>query len=210
MGASISHSISGADGRKNSAKHGAFSLVEILVVAALAAILLGLVVPAMSSIVRGTKLNQAGQMAVDAITLARQEAVSRNSEVQVVFFRIDKDGLDGWRAFQIWRMEDNGAGPTRVPVGRLQVLPEPIVFTDSATYSPLISNPPISGVTNLPNYGNLNYVGFRFHARGDMGGTFDPSANFLTLQNVTEATPPVNFYTIQVHPVTGRTTVFRP
>ncbi len=63
----------------------AFSLLEILAVVAILEILMVLVAPAIVSSLGSSNLNKAGQTIGDQIALARQEALTRNREVQIRF-----------------------------------------------------------------------------------------------------------------------------
>ncbi len=75
----------------------AFSLVELLVVTAVIVVLMAVAVPALNSVLAGSGVSRAGQMISDAFVLARQEAVSKNRDVYVRFFKFT-DGADATAA----------------------------------------------------------------------------------------------------------------
>lgn len=193
----------------------AFSLIELLVVIGILAILTTAAAPALSSVMTGSNLNRAGQMVADQIALARQEAVTKNREVQIRFFTIDSISKSGPSGVQLWRVDEGAAGPTTNPVGRMMRLPDGIVINPDTAISPLLFSTNgglISGNTNLSSYGTVSYTGFRIRANGTMDNAIGKN-NFVTLQNATPApssTVPANYYTLQINPVTGKVITYRP
>ena len=185
----------------------AFSIVELLVVIAVILLLTSLTIPAFNSIAVGSNLNRSGQLVGDQISLARLTAVTKNREMQVRLFAMTNGMTKGWRGIQVWRIEQTPAGPTNIPSGRLMVFPEGIAVDPAR--SPLLgADAAVTGTLSLPAYGTLAYCGFRFRATGSTDSSVTASKNYLTLQQVGTASS--NFYTIQVNPITGKTTVFRP
>jgi type IV fimbrial biogenesis protein FimT len=78
-----------------------FSLVETLVVLAIAAILLGLAAPDLGALVRTQQLKAAGGDLLGAIDLARAQALARGRQVKLM--PLDPAGRDwsrGWTVFQ--------------------------------------------------------------------------------------------------------------
>lgn len=190
----------------------AFSLVELLVVIVILGILLALSAPALVSPLRGSKVNQAGQTIGDQMALARQEALTRNREMQVRFYRIGTGQDAGWRAVQIWRIETTPSGDiTEIPVSRMQRLPDGIVIADDPALSPLLkADPLVSGTAKVAGE-EVTYSGFRFLPTGGTDSAVSATNNFLTVQLIDEKnSPPNNFYTLQVHPLTGKVNVYRP
>lgn len=189
----------------------AFSLLEILAVVAILGILMALVAPAIISSLSASNLNKAGQTIGDQIALARQEALTRNREIQIRFYYISDGQEAGWRAIQIWRVEASGDKFTDIAVSRLQQLPEGVVISEDPSLSPLLkADQSVRGESNLPG-GVASYSGFRFLPGGGTGDTLTTANNFVTVQSSQETrNPPKNFYTVQVHPLTGKISVFRP
>lgn len=170
----------------------AFSLVELLVVLAILGIVAAFAVPALDWALRGTNLTRAGQLLGDRIALARQEAVTRSRDVRVGFY----EGTDsGWQAFQIFRIEQDSTGLiTEVPITKRINLPVGVVISGDTALSPLISN-----------------TGFRFRGNGHLERSINSENNFLTLVNSQDAgSPPSNYYTLQIHPLTGKVATYRP
>jgi uncharacterized protein (TIGR02596 family) len=191
----------------------AFSLVELLVVIAILAVLAAVAFPAVSSILAGSTINRAGITATDSILRARQEAVTRSREVQVLFYNFSTPAsAQGWRGFQVFRVEQSATGRTIVPSSRITLLPEGAVISSNAALSPLLfADANLQGTTNLPAYGSASYAGFRFRPNGSVSSEINLTNNFLTLQGGSSSgNPPPNYYTLQINPVTGKITAYRP
>jgi len=190
----------------------AFSLIELLVVIAIVSILAVLTLPSLSSALTASKLNSASQSVADSIALARQEAVTADRDVQVRFYNITTGQFQGWRAFQVIQVEQTSSGSTLVPVTRVRLLPDGMIISPTSKLSPLLTaDSAISGTVNLPVYGNTSYAGFYFLPNGSMESTLTSGNSFLTLQSATAVgSPPADYSTIQINPVTGKTITYRP
>lgn len=186
-----------------------FSLIELLTVIAILGILASLIVPAVGSISRGANLNRGGQMISDQLALARQEAVTRNRDVEVRFYQLTNGISTGWRGIQLFRIEQTPTGPVTNASSRISVVPEGIVMA-SNSLSPLITSSPASGTVHLPTYGATVFRAFRFRGNGSLETSVGTN-NYVTLYNaIDKASPPANYYTIQINPLTGKASVFRP
>ena len=200
--------ISGFSGRA------AFTLVELLTVVALMVIFLAFAIPAVSSVLSGLRLSRGGQQIADQIILGRQTALTRNRNVEVRFIRLTDPPTPGYRGVQIWMVDE--AGTVRSPVSRMITLPDSVIINSNSSYSPLVfgSGSTVSGQTNFTPYGSCQYTGFRFRANGQTDiptGNGTNSVNYITLQNATDSgSPPKNFFTIQINPLTGKVAVLRP
>jgi hypothetical protein len=86
-------------------------------------------------------------------------------------------------------------------------LPEGVVIETDR--SPLLdADATVAGTETLPSLGSVNYQGFRFRPNGAMSAGVSASNNYLTLRPAQEGG--ANYYTVQVDPLTGKTTVYRP
>jgi uncharacterized protein (TIGR02596 family) len=222
-----------------------FSLIELMVVVFIIGIIAAFVVPAASTVLRGSQLSQGSQILYDQISLARQYALSKNHPVEVRFIRYADPEVPGeadasgvgtpdkgnYRAIQVLETLDGIDTTTqdfvRVPLDKPQVLPQSIVM-DKAALSNLISaaqggsgsptsGSPTSKDPQMPrNVGTkYDYISFRFMPDGStnlpqtqVGGWY------VTLHNINDivqgTTPPPNFYTIQIDPVSGAMKQYRP
>jgi uncharacterized protein (TIGR02596 family) len=182
----------------------AFSLLELLLVMTILAVLMSFAVPAFSSIMSSQNVTRGGQMIADRIAFARQEAVSKNRDTEVRFYFRTNLGQEQCRAIQVWREDYTPAGPTNIPISRLAELPESVILATNATLSPLIANAPLAGASP-------KYRGFRIRANGLTQSAVLNGANFVTVHRIADTnSTPVNYFTIQIHPLTGKVTTYRP
>lgn len=189
-----------------------FSLTELLVVMAILGFFVVVAMPSFRTVFVGSNLNRAGQMIGDQMALARQEAVTKNREVRVHFYKIKTGNTEHYRAMQVWRVEPTETGTTTLPVSRLVVIPEGVIISPGNDLSPLLTaDTSLVGTTTLSAFGNTSYVGYRYRADGSTDTSVTVSNDYLTLQNANATgTPPANYYTIQIDPLVGKVTVYRP
>ena len=225
----------------------AFSLVELLVVVAVIAIVIGFAVPAANNLLRGSQLTQGSQQLGDQLAFARQSALSRNRSVEVRFYRygdLDTPGENTtnkatwhFRAFQLFEIMENGAA---LPLNKMVRLPK-MVSVDSDKYSTLLrvtlrgaykdatkdlTTPEIPVSFNNVSVGrNYEYASFRYLQDGSTdlppstksaaggAGTGTDDSWYVTLVGINDETKDintVNYYTMQIDPVSGATKSYRP
>jgi uncharacterized protein (TIGR02596 family) len=189
---------------KMSQKSSAFSLLELLVVMMFMAILMGMAIPAMNSIVGASGITRGGQMLGDQIIFARQVAVSKNREIEVRLIFVTTGSDPAYRAIQIWTVGDGA------PVSKLVRLPDNALIASAPELSPLLTaDAAVAGTTNFSALGSCSYKGFRIRANGALASTVNLSNNFLTVQR-TNGPLPANFYALSVNPLTGHVSIIRP
>ena len=178
------------------------------------------------------------QILTDQIKLARQQAVTKNHNVEVRFIRYGDPEIPGekantpssgyFRAIQVFEVLDNGA---IVPLDKPVLLPQSIIVSPG-TLSTLVSDPSMlpvkqakktkaadgsGGDPSMPRGIDWNYEFVCFRFLPDGGTSLTTTAGkiwCITLHNVNDAqsggTPPPNFVTLQVDPVAGSVRLFRP
>ena len=207
--------------------------MELLVVLAIISVMLGLVVPAANTMLRGSQMTQGSQMVNDQLELARQTALSTNRTVEVRFYQFADPQTPGettgspstgkYRALQLFEIQESGSA---VALGKVQIVPPSIIIDSGATLSSIIGSgsaspavPTLSGTQTvpIPRVGTqYNSVAFRFLPDGSTN--LSPTSSnqwFVTLHNLTDGdpvkpVPPPNYYTVQVDATNGHIKNFRP
>lgn len=209
----------------------AFTLIELLLVMVVISILMSIAAPAVSSMMRGSKLTQSGQLVSDQFGYARQTALSKGRPVEVRFYRfVDLDAQENppgkYRALQLFEVLEDG---TYVPLTRVFTFAGSSIIMDSgSTLSTLIGNasgtstPPTRSTGSalkyeIPRVG-LNYeaAAFRFQPDGSTNLTRQSASTqwCVTLHDVSKGdnltTPPPNFVTLQIKSLNGKVKIWRP
>ncbi|MBE2204109.1 MAG: Verru_Chthon cassette protein D [Chthoniobacterales bacterium] len=189
-----------------------FSLIELLVVIAILVILMGLMVPAVSSALEASQLQRSGYFVSDVVNQARQFAVARNVPVEVRIYELPVNGQNRWCGFQIWASLPQDPTGEVSPLTRLAKLDASMAI--SANFSPML-NGGISSNQSLPAYGNRPYRGFRMRPDGSLETLPGPAANYFTLfaaklQDAAPSQLPPNFLAVQINPYTGTSVVLQP
>jgi uncharacterized protein (TIGR02596 family) len=224
--------------RTQTSKNSAFSLLELLAVILIIGIIVAFTTPAVGTLLKGSQMSQAEQIIVDQLRLARQEALIRNHNVQVRWIRFGDpdnpgekagDPTTGYvRAIQLMEVLENGAV---VPIDKPALLPQAVIV-DRGPISTLVNDPSLSqpiqakasrsadgsgGDPAMPKGVDYNYDYVTFRYRPDGSTTLSTTSGTIwciTLRNWNDpsngTTPPANFVTVQVDPVSGTLRIFRP
>jgi len=190
----------------------AFSLIELLVVVAIIGIMAALAVPAFSSISSASGITRGGQLLGDHIILARQEASTKNRDIEVRLIDMTNGAWSGYTALQLWIKDESGV---LSPLGKVQKLPDGVVISSNAIYSPLLTADSTVGSGAMPNSGPAAlrpYQAFRIRANGSPSSSITTNNNFLTVIMARDAsqTPPANYYSVSMNPITSKVKIYRP
>lgn len=200
-----------------------FSLIELLVVIAILGIVLALGVPAAGQLMRASGMANAGDQILTALSLARQNAISRNRTVEVRFYKyIDAADPQGSRfhAVQSFVREPGTNGFTATPIGRKITLPSTTYISTTATLSSLLDPAAAPRSTGTALGQSISPCGldyeaaiFRIYPDGSTSIT-NSLPVFVTVvpANIPDdtATPPPNYATVVLQPTTGKAQLHRP
>jgi uncharacterized protein (TIGR02596 family) len=196
----------------------AFTLVETVIVVALVALLFSVAAPYTMAAIQSASLSSAGDTLMQKISLAQQRATTENRPIGLDFFYYNKDEVKGCHAIQLisYNPATNAATPLEPPVywseGRA-VLVEGALSPMFSTNVTVTSK----GPATLAPFKNLGATFYRilFYPNGSTSLKVPLRMAYFTListKNYTAelSTPPPNFYTVQIDPITGRGHSYRP
>jgi len=175
-------------------------------------------VGAFNQTVKGTKITSAGQTVSDAMNLARSIAQSRNTPVQLRFYKLPdpQGGTPIFRGMQIFTLESRATNAVTKPF----LFPQQIAFSVDNKKSSILSITEVTPTAADPakiSGASYTYVPVTFGASGIIqpSGTLTSTNEwYVTVQAqrdlVNDAAWPENYATININPVTGNAKVFQP
>ncbi|XHR29494.1 MAG: Verru_Chthon cassette protein D [Chthoniobacteraceae bacterium] len=216
----------------NPFRNNGFTLLELIVVIGVMALISVLVMPSTGRFMGASRLSQSSQLLVNELSLARQQAITRNSEIEVRIYQFGDPDVPGetpsspasgrYRALQTFEITASGSA---IALGKIQRLATSVMI-DAGVLSSIISSsggtPSVPVATTgdalglaIPKVGTqYNAVCFRFLPDGSARLKPQTGKWFLTLHG-SEAgdglsTPPPNFFTVQINALNGHIQTFRP
>lgn len=188
----------------------------MLLVIAVLALLTGLASLAFEQISFSMKLDQAGRMILDEISIARHSAATRNENVELRFIKALNSEDSSFSKIQSGVYDPKNGTPTFKPIRASAILPPGVLLTTSGNLSPMLTS--ISSKTNSsPVY---DYIPITIRPNGEIDSIDAfPRGNrkkwCITLvperMAKTSSVDDLNdFITIQIDPVTSRAKAYRP
>lgn len=192
----------------------AFTLIELLAVIGIAVVLLTLAIPTFQAINSSRQIDLVAGILSDELNTARTQAIARQHPVELCF--LEGSSAGAYRTVQIRAQQSNGEFEW---TGRTRKLVEGVAFFP--TFSNTLSTQSPTTFSAAPPI--RRGVALRFYPSGrveraDETATPLPSAEpnltlTIGLQHDLDNAPdtlPKNFATLQVHPRTGKVTLYRP
>jgi uncharacterized protein (TIGR02596 family) len=207
--------------RKITTTADAYTLIELLLVVAIAGMLFALILPALSGIRSASNMGMAVETVYGALTNARQLATTKDRDVEFRLIEMKAPGTvysdRRIRAVQILEVLENGS----YQPGKVRMLPSGIVISSSSSWSSLSLLPdatPTNADPALPHVSrDYQYRSFRFRRDGTLNlKSLLPSADTYQLTiydekfDSTASAMPANYATIQLEPATGAAVLYRP
>lgn len=196
----------------------AFTLIEMLIVITIISILFVVATPYTMGTMRSQRLTSAGDALLAKVSLAQQTAVSESRPIELRFYYYTHDGVSGAYACQL--MKYNPVTNKSTPEEPATYFGEESVVMIDGALSPIFS-----GTLQSTDAGNADVEPFKskgatfkrilFYPNGSTNISVPLRSAYVTLvgvegNSIDPASPPPNFYTIQVDPITGRAKPYRP
>lgn len=207
-----------------------FSLIEMLIVLTVLGVLFAVAAPNLFTLMQASSLTSEGSLVRNKLTQAQQMALSRNSDVEVRFFKMADESAgeleERFRGFQFFQYDSEGK---LAPVSRFFRIRPPVVISEgNSTLLNVGANmdkegkeygflSPTSAEGEVPvgdSIKKVKYVAFRFRPDGstDLPGRAGGGDTwYLTLtQGEGVENLEGNYFVVQLDPFNGRVGVYRP
>jgi uncharacterized protein (TIGR02596 family) len=189
-----------------------FSLLELALVLAISAILVGLAGLGYAGVMQSTALTTGADMICDTFAEGRTSAIVQNMEVEVRFYDVPAQpgAAPTYSALQLHWIKANGTCPA---VNRVMSLSSWVSMDATGSHSPLIAS---NAQTPTPDSTDplLNAQTRVFHFLPDGTTDLNPTTNwFVTVRPASQSDPanfPSNWSCVKIDPMTGRTQIYRP
>ncbi len=199
-----------------------FTLIELLAVRVIMSLLFALAAPAVLNALGATSLSTAGDLVRNKLTQAQQEAIAKNTPVEVRFYYYEDRDYEGFgervRAFQMFQLTNDPENPI-VRLSEPVYLEGGIVLsadTDLSRFPDFAGEDTEGYCTRATPSGSATYWRFRFLPDGSTDLPGNDRWFWTALDDREEervqggGETPANFYTIQLDPLTGSARTFRP
>ena len=197
----------------------AFTLIEILVVITVLAILITAATPAVTGMMKSTRLTSAGDLILNNLVEAQLTAITESTDVEVRLYELpDFASVDQtllMRGLQVFALRpdlnDSNEASFQAATPLLRLDHGMVVSMDRKLSS-------LMGLKLKEDSGSGAQQGRRyvaFHIHSDGSTNLPPGEPwFLTLLDQDSANalkqPPANYFTIQIDPINGKLRTFRP
>ena len=208
-----------------SRSHSAFTLIEIMVVLAVISIIATMAVPAMNSVLKGSKMTQSSDEFERDLARAHSAAQRENYPVEFRFYEFrdpeQPNSELAYRGYQAVmrkrRADDQYSTEDIVPIFDVKILPPGIIFNSKTKYSSVFKVPDIPENTakkwagyddSIPRVEQAEFKAFYFRPDGSTDlVSIDRSTKWcVTIQKefTDEGELPADFVTFQIDPFNGQ------
>jgi uncharacterized protein (TIGR02596 family) len=191
---------------RRSVRPSGFTLLELVLAMAVVLVLFFLSTAAYSRFIESTAIDGGAQLVSDALTEARQDAVTQNDTVEVRLYAAP--GGNAYDALQLHWHQADGATPAAAPV---ILLPPTAVIDATAAHLALVTTHPDAPAAD-PADPRFDAGTLCFHFLPD-GSTDLAAQGMVTIRAASQSNPakfPANWACLEIDPLTGRTQVYRP
>jgi prepilin-type N-terminal cleavage/methylation domain-containing protein len=229
--------VKGAPRKSNCEAASGFTLIELLTVVAIMVTVVGLAVPAFTSIGSANLLDASGNRAVNLINFAREDAMSKNAMTALVVLTSPQNsayrtlavmelpnGSTVWNQVSAWETLSSGAMIDPGPDNNSTHIPFPYLFNFTRSTVP-------AGTAGVPRtafpsiqYGGATVQSYQYEVFLPNGSLLSGSSatirlaeGFISSGNTATYTRPdphgggpANYYNITILGATGRTKIDRP
>ncbi len=189
-----------------------FSLLEMLLVLALAAGMVALASEGLGAMAQAAAITTGADRLCDVFTEARQYAMAQNMSVEVRIYDLPPQpgAAPVYDAVQLHWIKADGTTP---PVNHAMVLSSWVVIDATAAHSSLIGSNTQTATPDATD-ARLNAATRVFHFLPDGTTDLNPATNwFLTVRAAAQSDPshfPSNWACVKVDATTGRPQIYRP
>ncbi len=193
----------------------AFTLIEVLAVLGILTLLVAGAAPVILSTVKASRITQAAGLVQARLHEAKTLALTFSNDFEVRLLAASKDDPDPRDAIQILALNDaEAAGDGTAlfqPAGAPEFLPAGVVFSRNDSFSTLLKRGSSAPDAKSPEEASALAV-IRFFSDGSTSLSESGVWHVTVVDSADERTAalPINFATIQIDPVTGSLSVFRP
>jgi uncharacterized protein (TIGR02596 family) len=196
-----------------------FTLIESLAVVGILSIIVALATPAMLNAIKANRLTYAGELITGKLVEAQGLALTFSSDVELRIYQTPEgysdDGTSG-QFLQLYQwvendasLEENDDVASLKQVGARELLPEGIAISDLPEFSSLWK---LELQSDKSSKEERQYIAIRFRPDGSTDLKENEPWHLTLVDSVSRAKTelPLNFYTVQIDPVTSKLEVFRP
>ena len=193
----------------------AFTLIEVLAVVGILTIVVAGAAPVISSTIKASRITQAASLVQAVLHEAQSLALTFSNDFEVRLLAAQPNDPNSRDAIQIFTLVDAEAATSEAsifqPSGTPEYLPQGVVFCRNESFSTLLNRDNGEQHPDSTKGGSV-LAAIRFFADGSTDLSEGVAWHVTVVDSADERATqlPKNYATIQLDPITGSLTVFRP